>query len=156
MTSFEPTIVAFACNWCSYAGADLAGVSRIQYPPTTRVIRVMCSGRVSPMFILEALRGGADGVLVTGCHPGDCHYISGNEKAVQQIEVARTLMRLLGIAPQRLRLEWISAAEGARFAQVITEFTDCIRALGPASLLNSSAAPSERPEPRSGAPGPTG
>lgn len=125
-----PKIVAFACNWCSYAGADLAGVSRIQYPPTTRVIRVMCSGRVSPMFILEALRGGADGVLVTGCHLGDCHYISGNEKAIHNIELARSLMGLLGLEPERLRLEWISAAEGARFAEVIREFTEQIRKLG--------------------------
>jgi F420-non-reducing hydrogenase iron-sulfur subunit len=130
MDGFEPRIIAFACNWCSYAGADLAGVSRIQYPPTTRVIRVMCSGRVSPMFILEALRAGADGVLVTGCHLGDCHYISGNEKAQRNVEMARSLIELLGIEPQRLRLEWISAAEGARFAGVISEFTDQIRALG--------------------------
>ena len=125
-----PRIVAFACNWCSYAGADLAGVSRIQYPPSTRVIRVMCSGRISPMFILEAFRSGADGVLVTGCHPGDCHYISGNEKAVHRVEVAQTLIELLGIEPRRLRLEWISAGEGARFAQVIQEFTDEVRELG--------------------------
>lgn len=134
MDDFEPRIIAFACNWCSYAGADLAGVSRIQYPPTTRVIRVMCSGRVSPMFILEALRAGADGVLVTGCHLGDCHYISGNEKAVHNIELARSLIELLGIEPQRLRLEWISAAEGARFAEVIHEFTDQVRALGASPL----------------------
>jgi F420-non-reducing hydrogenase iron-sulfur subunit len=125
-----PRIVAFACNWCSYAGADLAGVSRIQYPPSTRVIRVMCSGRISPMFVLEAFRAGADGVLVTGCHPGDCHYISGNEKAVHQVEMARALIELLGIEPCRLRLEWISAGEGARFAQVIQEFTDQVRELG--------------------------
>ncbi len=125
-----PRIVAFACNWCSYAGADLAGVSRIQYPPSTRVIRVMCSGRISPMFILEAFRAGADGVLVTGCHPGDCHYISGNEKAVHQVEMARALIELLGIEPRRLRLEWISAGEGARFAQLIQEFTDQVRDLG--------------------------
>ena len=130
MHDFQPRIVAFACNWCSYAGADLAGVSRIQYPPTTRVIRVMCSGRVSPMFVLEALRSGADGVLVTGCHLGDCHYISGNEKAAKNMEMAHSLIRLLGIEPQRLRLEWISAAEGARFAELITEFTDQIRGLG--------------------------
>ncbi len=130
MDGFEPKIIAFACNWCSYAGADLAGVSRIQYPPTTRVIRVMCSGRVSPMFVLEALRAGADGVLVTGCHLGDCHYISGNEKAVRNVEIARSLIELLGIEPQRLRLEWISAAEGARFAEVVKEFTEQVRELG--------------------------
>lgn len=137
MEQFQPRIVAFACNWCSYAGADLAGVSRIQYPPTTRVIRVMCSGRISPMFILEALRAGADGVLVTGCHPGDCHYISGNEKAVQNIEMAHSLIRLLGIEPERLRLEWISAAEGARFAEVVREFTEQIQQLGSNPLLLS-------------------
>ena len=130
MEDFEPRILAFACNWCSYAGADLAGVSRIQYPPSTRVIRVMCSGRVSPVFILEALRNGADGVLVTGCHPGDCHYLSGNDKAVQNMQVARSLIGMLGIEPARLRLEWISAGEGSRFAQVITEFTEQIRGLG--------------------------
>jgi F420-non-reducing hydrogenase iron-sulfur subunit len=136
MEPFEPTILAFACNWCSYAGADLAGVSRIQYPPTTRVIRVMCSGRVSPAFILEALRQGADGVLVTGCHPGDCHYLSGNEKAVQNVRMAHSLIQLLGIEPARLRLEWISAAEGSRFAQVVTEFTDQLRELGANPLRN--------------------
>lgn len=138
MRDFEPKIIAFACNWCSYAGADLAGVSRIQYPPTTRVIRVMCSGRVSPMFILEALRSGADGVLVTGCHMGDCHYISGNEKAVQNVETARSLIALLGIETQRLRLEWISAAEGARFAKIVSEFTDQIREMGENPLLQRS------------------
>jgi F420-non-reducing hydrogenase iron-sulfur subunit len=135
MSDFQPKIVAFACNWCSYAGADLAGVSRIQYPPTTRVIRVMCSGRVSPMFILEALRGGADGVLVTGCHLGDCHYISGNEKAVRNVEIARSLLELLGIESRRLRLEWISAAEGARFAEVIQTFTEQVRELGANRLV---------------------
>lgn len=140
MNGFRPRIVAFACNWCSYAGADLAGVSRIQYPPTTRVIRVMCSGRVSPMFILEALRAGADGVLVTGCHLGDCHYISGNERALQNVEMARSLIELLGIEPERLRLEWISAAEGARFAGVVSEFTDQVRALG-ANPLQTAKGP---------------
>jgi F420-non-reducing hydrogenase iron-sulfur subunit len=135
MDDFQPKIIAFACNWCSYAGADLAGVSRIQYPPTTRVIRVMCSGRVSPMFILEALRGGADGVLVTGCHLGDCHYISGNEKAMHSVELARSLLGLLGIESQRLRLEWISAAEGARFAEIVREFTEQVRELGANPLV---------------------
>ena len=130
MHDFQPRIVAFACNWCSYAGADLAGVSRIQYPATTRVIRLMCSGRVSPMFILEALRSGADGVLVTGCHLGDCHYVSGNEKAILNIEMTRSLIGLLGIEPQRLHLEWISAAEGARFAKVVRDFTEQVRELG--------------------------
>jgi F420-non-reducing hydrogenase iron-sulfur subunit len=139
MNAFEPKIIAFACNWCSYAGADLAGVSRIQYPPTTRVIRVMCSGRVSPMFVLEALRAGADGVLVTGCHLGDCHYISGNEKAQRNVETARNLIELLGLEPERLRLEWISAAEGARFAQVVQDFTEQIRELGGSPLQGASS-----------------
>jgi len=134
--NFEPRIVVFACNWCSYAGADLAGVSRMQYPPTTRLIRVMCSGRVTPGFILEAFKLGADGVLVTGCHPGDCHYISGNENAVVQVEKATKLLSLLGLEAERLRLEWISAAEGARFARIMTEFTRQIRALGPSGLAS--------------------
>lgn len=135
--SFEPRIVVFACNWCSYAGADLAGVSRMQYPPTTRVIRVMCSGRVTPGFILEAFRLGADGVLVTGCHPGDCHYISGNQNAVVTVNKTARLLELLGIEKGRLRLEWVSAAEGALFAHLMTEFSEQVRALGP-SPLNSS------------------
>jgi len=134
MTAFQPRIVVFACNWCSYAGADLAGVSRMQYPPTTRVIRVMCSGRVQPGFILEAFNHGADGVLITGCHPGDCHYISGNDNAVVAVEKTEQLLKLLGIESGRLRLEWISAAEGARFARIMTEFTEQIQALGPSSL----------------------
>ena len=137
MSGFQPRIAVFACNWCSYAGADLAGVSRMQYPPTTRVIRVMCSGRVTPGFILEAFRLGADGVLVTGCHPGDCHYISGNQNAVTTVEKTEQLLRLLGIEDGRLRLEWISAAEGARFARIMTEFTDQINTLGPSGLGDS-------------------
>jgi F420-non-reducing hydrogenase iron-sulfur subunit len=134
MSDFQPRIVVFACNWCSYAGADLANVSRMQYPPTTRVIRVMCSGRVTPGFILEAFRLGADGVLVTGCHPGDCHYISGNENAVVTVDRTAQLLTLLGIEAERLRLAWISAAEGARFARLMTEFTQQIRDLGPSRL----------------------
>jgi len=134
MSDSQPRIVVFACNWCSYAGADLAGVGRMQYPPTTRVIRVMCSGRVTSGFILEAFRLGADGVLVTGCHPGDCHYISGNQNAVVTVEKTTQLLDLLGIETDRLRLEWISAAEGARFARLMTEFTEQIRILGPSRL----------------------
>ncbi len=141
MGEFQPRIVAFACNWCSYAGADLAGVSRMQYPPTTRVIRVMCSGRVTPGFILEAFRRGADGVLVTGCHPGDCHYVSGNENAVVTVDKTGRLLELLGLDDERLRLEWISAAEGARFARLMTEFTEQVRELGPSSLGHGGAAP---------------
>ena len=130
-SSFDPRIVVFACNWCSYAGADTAGVSRIQHQPHFRMIRVMCSGRIQPAFVLRAFEKGADGVLVSGCHFGDCHYIFGNERAVEQFEKTMNIVKLLGIDEGRLRLEWISAAEGARFAQVIYEFTDQVRALGP-------------------------
>lgn len=139
MGDFQPRIVVFACNWCSYAGADVAGSSRMQYAPTTRVIRVMCSGRVTPGFILEAFRLGADGVLVTGCHPGDCHYISGNENAVVTVEKTARVLKLLGLEVERLRLEWISAAEGARFARLMTDFTGQVRRLGPSSLGSGSA-----------------
>jgi F420-non-reducing hydrogenase iron-sulfur subunit len=135
----DPRIVVFACNWCSYAGADTAGVSRIQHQPHFRIIRVMCSGRVQPSFVLRAFEKGADGVLVSGCHFGDCHYISGNERAVEQYEITRRLVRLLGLEEGRLRLEWISAAEGPRFAQVINEFTDQVRALGRSPLAGAGA-----------------
>ncbi|MHA1988020.1 MAG: hydrogenase iron-sulfur subunit [Promethearchaeota archaeon] len=129
---FEPTILAFCCNWCSYAGADLAGVSRFQYPPNIRVIRVMCSGRVDPSFVLKALKNGADGVIVTGCHIGDCHYISGNEYTKERFERLHTIIiKQLGVDPKRVRLEWVSASEGKRFAEVITEFTNDIKELGP-------------------------
>ena len=136
MTGFQPRIVAFACNWCSYAGADLAGVSRIQYPPTMRVIRVMCSGRVSPMFILEALRSGADGVLVTGCHLGDCHYISGNYQTSRRVALLKEYLKEIGVEPERLRLEWISAAEGHKFAETMKSFVNEIKLLGPNPLAN--------------------
>ncbi len=128
---WNPHIVVFACNWCSYAGADTAGVSRFQYQPYFRIIRVMCSGRIQPGFVLKAFEKGADGVLVSGCHFGDCHYIFGNERAVEQFEKTKAMTKLLGIEEGRIRLEWISAAEGNRFAQVINEFTDAVRALGP-------------------------
>jgi len=128
---WNPRIVVFACNWCSYAGADTAGVSRIQHQPYFRMIRVMCSGRIQPGFVLRAFERGADGVLVSGCHIGDCHYLFGNERAVEQFEKTRRVLSLLGLEEGRLRLEWISAAEGARFAAVIDEFTDQVRALGP-------------------------
>jgi len=135
MTEFEPGIVGFLCNWCSYAGADLAGVSRFQYPPNLRVVRVMCSGRVHPAFILEAFRSGADGVLVAGCHPpNDCHYISGNMKAQRRVALLRKLMSQLGLEPARLRLEWISAAEGEKFARVIREMVDDLKRIGPSPL----------------------
>jgi F420-non-reducing hydrogenase iron-sulfur subunit len=138
-TAFDPRIVVFACNWCSYAGADTAGVSRIQYQPHFRVIRVMCSGRVQPAWVLRAFEKGADGVLVSGCHFGDCHYIFGNERAVEQFDKTMSVVKLLGIEPGRLRLEWISAAEGVRFAEVIDEFTDQVRALGPSPFAREDA-----------------
>ena len=139
---FEPKIIAFCCNWCSYAGADTAGVSRIQQQPHFKMIRVMCSGRIQPGFVFRAFEKGADGVLVSGCHFGDCHYVFGNHKAVEQFEITKKVVQLLGIEEGRLRLEWISAAEGARFAQVINEFIDQVRELGPSpfSKKKKSAA----------------
>ena len=128
---FEPRILAFCCNWCSYAGADLAGVSRFQYPPNIRIIRVMCSGRVDPTFILKALELGADGVLIAGCHPGDCHYIAGNYKARRRIPLLKEVLDQLGIEGERVHLEWVSASEGARFAEVVSNFTQTIKNLGP-------------------------
>ncbi len=132
--AWRPNIVVFACNWCSYAGADTSGVSRIQHPPHFRMIRVMCSGRIQPAFVLRAFENGADGVMVSGCHFGDCHYMFGNHRAVEQFERTMNVIRLLGLEEGRLRLEWISAAEGARFAQVINEFTEQVRQLGPSPL----------------------
>jgi F420-non-reducing hydrogenase iron-sulfur subunit len=131
---FEPRIIAFCCNWCSYAGADLAGVSRLQYPTNVRIIRVLCSGRIEPDFVLRALELGADGVLVAGCHPGDCHYISGNLKAEKRFQTLTKLLEVLGIDTRRARLEWISASEGPKFANTITEFVDQIKELGPNKL----------------------
>lgn len=128
---FEPKILAFCCNWCSYAGADLAGTSRIQYAPNVRVIRVMCSGRIDPTFILRAFQAGVDGVLILGCHPGDCHYIDGNYKTARRIHMLKKMLSQLGIEDDRLRLDWVSAAEGKRFASIINDMTERIRALGP-------------------------
>ena len=137
MDNFEPKIVAFCCNWCSYAGADLAGTSRIQYSPNIRVIRVMCSGRVNPLFVLKALSIGADGVLVLGCHPGDCHYIEGNYKTLRRILLLKKILKQLGIEDERVQLEWVSASEGARFAEVVNSFTQAIRKLGPSPFRRS-------------------
>jgi len=134
MSEYEPRIVGFLCNWCGYAGADLAGTSRLSYPTNIRIIRVMCSGRVEPAFILNAFENGADGVLVAGCHPGDCHYRSGNQHAEKRIEKTKKLLNLLGIGSDRLRLEWISAAEGEKFASVIKDFTENLRIKGPSPL----------------------
>jgi F420-non-reducing hydrogenase iron-sulfur subunit len=138
VSEFEPKIIGFLCNWCSYAGADLAGVSRIQYPPNIRIIRVMCSGRVDPVIILEMLANGADGVIVTGCHPGDCHYVEGNLYEERKIKMLNKLITLTGLELERLRLEWVSAAEGQRFAQVVTEFTEQVRKLGPSPVSGSN------------------
>ena len=134
MENFEPKILGFLCNWCSYAGADLAGVSRLQYPPNIRIIRVMCSARVNPAFVLKALLSGIDGVLVGGCHPGDCHYMKGNYYARRRMAALRRLLKIVGLEPDRVRLEWVSASEGVRFAQVVREFTETIKGLGPNPL----------------------
>jgi F420-non-reducing hydrogenase iron-sulfur subunit len=132
---FEPKIVAFLCNWCSYAGADLAGISRIQYPPSIRVIRVPCSGRVDPFYILKALQNGADGVLISGCHPGDCHYLTGNYVARRRFAVLNDLLEFAGIDQGRVSFSWVSAAEGERFAEVVRDVTEKIRQLGPNKKL---------------------
>ncbi len=133
--AFEPKIIGFLCNWCSYAGADLAGVSRIQYPPNIRIVRVMCSGRIDPAFILTAFKDGADGVLVAGCHlPSDCHYISGNFKAQRRIALLRKVLKGFGIEPERVRLEWVSASEGDKFAAVVRDMVKQIKELGPNPL----------------------
>jgi F420-non-reducing hydrogenase iron-sulfur subunit len=137
VNEFEPRILAFLCNWCSYAGADLAGVSRLQYPPNIRVIRLMCSGNVSPHHLLHAFRKGADGVLVAGCHIGDCHYLKGNYMTLKRVTFLEELLRFAGYDPERLRLEWISAAEGPRFAEVVRDFTARIKGLGPAPSMEA-------------------
>jgi F420-non-reducing hydrogenase iron-sulfur subunit len=130
MERFEPRIIAFACNWCSYAGADLAGISRLQYPANIRTIRVMCSGRVTPGMILRAFEQGADGVFVSGCHIGDCHYGFGNRMAEKQVEMTKRLIELLGLESGRIRLEWISASEGQKFADSVKDFIERVRKLG--------------------------
>lgn len=130
-TRFEPRIVGFLCRWCSYQGADLAGTARIHYPPNIIPIKVMCSGRVDPTFVLKALRDGADGVIIMGCHPGDCHYNEGNYNAMRRFMLLKRVLHQLGIEDGRVRLEWVSAAEGERFAQIVTEMTETVRELGP-------------------------
>ena len=129
--AWQPRILAFLCNWCSYAGADLAGVSRLQYPPNIRIVRVPCSGRVNPGYILKALQEGVDGVLVSGCHPGDCHYLTGNYHARRKFRLLKELLDFVGIEDGRVQFSWVSAAEGAKFAQVMAEVTEKVRALGP-------------------------
>lgn len=134
MSDFEPKIVAFLCNWCSYAGADLAGVSRYQYPTNIRAVRVMCSTRISPHIVLELLKEGADGVMITGCHIGDCHYISGNYYTEKRVAMMKKLVELAGIDPGRVRLEWVSASEGEKFANVVTEFVNELKEIGPSPV----------------------
>jgi F420-non-reducing hydrogenase iron-sulfur subunit len=133
---FEPNILGFLCNWCSYAGADLAGTSRMEYPTNLKAIRVMCSGRVDPAFVLEALRKGVDGVLIAGCHPGDCHYQSGNYKTNRRVKLLKKLLGELGMDPKRVRFEYVSASEGQKFASVVTEFVAEMKKLGPNPLVS--------------------
>ena len=134
MADWEPKIVAFLCNWCSYGAADLAGVSRMQYPPNIRVVHLMCSGAVDVVYVLKALMNGADGVLVGGCHPGDCHYQSGNFKARRRVAILRNILSQLGIPEERVWLRWISASEGRLFAETVREMTEAIRSMGPSEF----------------------
>ncbi len=136
---FEPRIVAFLCNWCSYAGADLAGTSRMQYPPNVRIIRLMCSGGLDPLYVFRALLGNCDGVLIGGCHPGDCHYTNGNYKARRRVAVLKSILRELGIGEERVWLRWISASEGSRFAETIHQMVAALKEKGPNPLAQSWA-----------------
>lgn len=129
--TFEPTIIGFTCNWCSYRAADLAGTARVKYPPNIRLIRLMCSGRLDPTFVLKALAGGADGVVITGCHPGECHYLEQNYKALRRYLLLRRTLAQFGIEPERIKLIWASAAEGARLAEEFTKMIEEVRTLGP-------------------------
>ena len=133
---WEPKMIAFLCNWCSYAGADLAGVSRIQYPPNIRIVRVPCSGRINPFFIVKSLIDGWDGVVVSGCHPGDCHYISGNLVARRRFAILNDLLIFFGIEPERINFMWVSAAEGERFAKLIKTATERVKKIGPNKKFN--------------------
>lgn len=134
MAEYNPTILAFCCNWCSYAGADLAGVSRLQMPPNVHVIRVMCSASVKPEYVMKAVSQGVDGVLVLGCHIGDCHYMTGNHRTAKRVPLVKKIMGDVGIDEKRVRLDWVSAAEGEKFQKVITEFVNEIKKLGPNPL----------------------
>jgi F420-non-reducing hydrogenase iron-sulfur subunit len=135
VNNYEPRIIVFACNWCTYAAVDLAGTSRMQYPPNVRVIRVMCSGRIDPQFVLTAFKQGADGVIVAGCHPpSDCHYISGNIKALRRYTLFRRLLDELGIEKERFRLEWISASEANKWVKVVNEMVEDLKRLGPKKI----------------------
>lgn len=128
---WEPKIIAFLCNWCSYAGADLAGISRLQYPPNIRIVRVPCSGRVNPLFLIKSLQSGWDGILVSGCHPGDCHYISGNLSARRRFAILKDALEFIGIEPGRINFSWVSAAEGEKFSKIVKEVVEQIKKLGP-------------------------
>jgi F420-non-reducing hydrogenase iron-sulfur subunit len=130
-TRFEPVIVGFLCNWCAYTGADMAGTSRLHYAPNVDVVRLMCSGRVDPAFVLKAFREGADGVIIAGCHPGDCHYSEGNYKMIRRMTLLQQLLADMGIEPERFRFDFVSAAEGARWAHLVNEMTEQVRRLGP-------------------------
>lgn len=134
MREYEPKILAFVCNWCTYTGADLAGTSRIQYPPNVRIIRLMCSGAVDPVYVLKAITEGVDGVLIGGCHPGDCHYTDGNYKARRRIAILKSILKSIGFDESRVMLRWISASEGKRFAETISEFVDILKEKGPSPL----------------------
>jgi len=137
--AFKPTVIVFCCNWCAYAGADLAGVSRLKMSPHFRVVRTMCSGRVDPELILETFVAGADGIMVAGCHPGECHYMEGNYKTMRRVVLLRHILRDLGIEPERLALEWVSASEGAKFQEVINAFVERIVKLGPCGAARPTA-----------------
>jgi F420-non-reducing hydrogenase iron-sulfur subunit len=134
--NYKPTIVAFLCNWCSYTGADLAGTSRLHYAPNIRIIRVMCSGRIEPAFVLKAFQQGADGVLICGCHPGDCHYHEGNYKCLRRFKLLEKFIIQMGIEKERLQLEWISASEGKQFAELVNNMTKTMLTIGPSKLKN--------------------
>ncbi|HEX76851.1 MAG TPA: hydrogenase iron-sulfur subunit [Dehalococcoidia bacterium] len=137
--SYQPRIIGFLCNWCSYAGADMAGTSRMSYPPNIRIIRVPCTGRLDPLFVAKAFQEGADGVLVAGCHPGDCHYAEGNYHARRRYALLHLLLEFLGIEPERIRLEWVSASEGKRFTQLVTDFTEQVARLGPCQAVGGQS-----------------
>ena len=134
MAEFEPSIIAFVCNWCTYAAADLAGTSRIQYPPNVKIVRLMCSGAVDPIYVMKALLEGVDGVLIGGCHPGDCHYVSGNYKARRRIMILKTIVENMGMDPERIWIRWISASEGKQFAVIVKDMVDVLKKKGPSTL----------------------
>jgi F420-non-reducing hydrogenase iron-sulfur subunit len=135
--TFEPKILGFLCNWCCYAGADMAGTSRMQYPPNFRIIRIMCTARIDPTFILKAFSEGADGVFIGGCHIGDCHYVAGNYKAERRVRLVSDLLEELGLEKERLKLKWVSASEGERFANTVKDFTSTIKKVGPSPLRDA-------------------